>query len=197
MALALGTNCGFVPSTPSSDPGGTEMFFVQVGINKVKGIVCVSPTGTYTATEIGAWLYGTYSSSNYEVGLYSNQGGANYWDWYPNVLLASATGLSTTANGDQWYPGTISYELTSATLYWIVLQLDACASGTVYGQLDNLEGTDRSGTWDGTTLPATWSAGKNNTDGTYAIYALYEAAASGLSIPAKKRGFISGIYGDL
>ena len=64
MALTIGTNCGFVESAPSGDPGVTAEDVDNVAV----GFRDTSPVGATTITEIG-WYCSVNpgSTGNFEV----------------------------------------------------------------------------------------------------------------------------------
>ena len=72
MALALGTNCGFVTVAPSADPA--------TGISPTidfqsHGLQHTLPADAVTITEIGFWVDSQGDSGgNWDVGIYDDDG---------------------------------------------------------------------------------------------------------------------------
>lgn len=180
MAISVGTNCGFVSSAPSGDPGGTT----NSGLMN-NACLCVrdtSPAGTKIITEIGWWQVVTNNSQcDFNVGVYSN-GSAK-----PSALItAQSSGLYVPANTAGWakYTG-LSISISASTAYWIAI---GCAD--VATDLRGTRGTASGfncayNTITGPTLSDPWSSTGEGFLSNYmwAIYAKYEDAASGLSIP--------------
>jgi hypothetical protein len=71
MAVSIGTNAGFVTSTPSTDPAGTN-----VAIDGLAAVVKdTSPSGSgLVITEVGWWCDTASEAGNYTMGLYSANG---------------------------------------------------------------------------------------------------------------------------
>ncbi|KKK72695.1 hypothetical protein LCGC14_2901290, partial [marine sediment metagenome] len=71
MALTPGTNCGFVTTAPSTDPGGAS---AQQGDDRTWGIKHTTPASINTVTEIGWWSSAS-EEANFEVAIYTDDGG--------------------------------------------------------------------------------------------------------------------------
>lgn len=164
MALVLGTNCGFVTVAPTDDPSGTG--FTCDGYALAMG--ATSPSKHSTITSIGWYASAAGQNTNFEVGVYSDNGGV------PGDLIYSnrtnATGTSTgwlSVSGLDW-------SVVANTKYWIAVQVDATATAW---NCDNAssggEGFDLKSSQ--TTLPSSFDGGAlNDADGLLSIYALYE-----------------------
>lgn len=172
MAIVLGTNAGFVSSAPVDDPGGTAIAVDNfVWANKV-----TSPGSGNNVTSMGFWCNNVSEASNFQLGIYSHDGVNNR----PNAQLSASgdTAKGTTAG---WKTAAVSWECLDGT-YWVAAQLDDTATATdsdyVYDAGEKLDYRSAQ-----TSLPSPWGSSSGTVGRLYATYALYEAAAGGLSIP--------------
>jgi hypothetical protein len=183
MALILGTNCGFVSAAPDADPDETSIGAID---NYKSAIRHTSPAGSNKITEIGVYSNsGANQAGELDVGLYSNDA----VDDDPNVRLSSDLTGSFSANLTGWAKTTgLALEIpAAATLYWIAVGVpninpafntDYKTSGARISYVTPYASP----------LPDDWGAA---TEQSYllAIYAKYEAAAGGLSIPVALANF--------
>lgn len=176
MALVLGTNCGFVTTAPVSNPGGSG-----IQMSKRSGAFKVtSPPGAAKITRIGfyATLIYAYAPGDISFGLYSDDGGGD-----PADLLYSAdtTNITTSNDGEKWYLKDVDWDIEENTDYWLGFfisdgfnnpLIDYASSGfdgikyTNAGASASIESSDS----------ANWL--NADADGAFAIYALWEAAAT-------------------
>ena len=117
MALVIGTNAGFVKTSPSADPAeGGGPADTLAWANKD-----TSPPGAIKVTEIGWWCSNATQAADYDVGIYND----NSIDDNPeSVVGALSTGNAkgTTAG---WKKVTgLNITITPNTVYWIAMQLD-------------------------------------------------------------------------
>ena len=174
MALALGTNCGFVETAPVDDPAGA-------GNHTMDGYArAIKDTSSATAakiTEVGWWCDNATEEANFEVGLYDDDSGSA-----GDLIHVERTHAKGTSSG--WKKATgLNWVISSDTIYWIAVQLDNTATTTQenYGShaggpyYDYLTGVS--------TLPDTFSGITGSANYIISIYAVWEAAAGGLSIP--------------
>ena len=162
MAIVIGTNAGFVTSTPTSDPAGsnwaldTDMIALKV----------TSPATATKITEIGFWCDTASEAANFEVGLYSDDSTS-----FPNTrLYVDSTNAKGTTSG--WKSVSVDWAIDSSTIYWIAVQLDNTStttytnfvSGTRFAKTDNVY-----------SLPSSWSD-DNSYAATVTVYAKWEAS---------------------
>jgi hypothetical protein len=117
MALAYGTNCGFVTTAPTADPGGSAID-QDAFTNALKD---TAPVGAITVTEIGWWCDNATEESNYEIGLYTHDAVNDR----PGTLIAghSHTNAKGTTSGWKVASG-LNITITAGTIYWLAVQLD-------------------------------------------------------------------------
>lgn len=177
MALAIGTNSGFVSAAPVADPGGT----VGAIGGRANATKDTSPAGSNTVAEIGWWQDKTTNLAlDYECAIYSHDAGNDR----PNVILESKTGQTLTADTAAWYKYIgFSYALTASTTYWVATQCDrnAAISDAQYDYESS--GGVRLAIVDAIALPDPYGI-PDHLFANYmaAMYAKY-VAAGGLSIP--------------
>ena len=127
MALAKGTNCGFVTASPEGDPGGSG---VPANSGEAFAGRFTSPAGNNIITELGWWQGGSDTSEavNYNMGIYDNDEGE------PGSLITTQeTGNLTTALTAMWckYTG-LSIAILPETVYWIAVGIGVQGSGANY-----------------------------------------------------------------
>lgn len=179
MALASGTNCGFVSSAPSSDPGGSTTGPIsgyQVGFKST----CPG-SGTQTVSEIGWWQGSTTNNhAHYGVGIYTDNGSLTA----PGSVVGSISTGEITANTAEWNKVTgLSISVTGGTVYWITVGAD--------GTGNTIDVTDNASflyVWDfGVTTPYLESPWNGSVDNDYnriiALYAVYAAAGGATVVP--------------
>lgn len=173
MSLSLGTNCGFVTSAPSSDPSASYATWDGFAI----GFKVTSPAGSNDLTEIGWWVDLVDTPGTFDVAIYSHDSGN---DW-PGSILASTTGTSTGSSAGVWKAASINYSMTASTTYWLVVQMDAVA-GAIRSN-DQQPGGEHYEWLTASELPTWDGSGGGNTNILVAIYGLYSAAASPVTMP--------------
>lgn len=170
MALVKGTNCGFVASAPTANPGG------DAGSNSTRAYAVkdVVPAGAGVITEIGWYAEADTASANFEVGIYLHNSGTDY-----PAALRSKSATNTKTSGIGWKVASgLNIPVTPGETLWIAIQSD------VQTALDmQNDGSLRRA------FTATGATTLNDPFGAtfagsfyYAIYALY-AAAGGVAMP--------------
>jgi hypothetical protein len=174
MALALGTNCGFVTVAPVDDPVGDATVAVD---GYKRAIQDTSPATAIKVTEMGWWCNNATEESNYEMAIYTDNS-----DIPLNIVGAkSDTNAKGTTAGWKRVTG-LTIIIIPATIYWLALQLDDTATQTDLDRTDL--GTRYSYKSGVTTLPDPWGSASPSSVGPLAIYAVWEAAGGdGISIP--------------
>lgn len=173
MALALGTNVGFVSTAPSTDPAG--------GDTTIDGSSVVvkdtSPSNAVKITEIGWYRGSGTNTANFEIALYSDSAGVADARLYVDNTNSSSSG--------GWITVAVDWAISPSTAYWLGLQMDAhTGSSTVDSATSGGSGTDVRTSQ--TTLNNPYGGGAvADADGMYAIYALYQTAPTvALNSPA-------------
>lgn len=174
MALALGTNSGFVSTAPSTSPSGGNTTNFQVD-DRSGASKDTSPASATKITEIGWWADVIDEDVNYEVGLYAADGTGGA----PGTLLFSDTTNSQgTTQGWKVVSG-LDWAISGSTAYWIAVQVDNTVNATISLSSNNGVGAGWQRYTSGqTTLPSPWgTAPSTDADDMVAIYALWEGAA--------------------
>ena len=114
MALALGTNSGFVTVAPTTDPAASLELTIDGNSLATKD---TTPSGVGRITEIGWYRAVGTNTSNFEVGLYSDNAGV------PDVRLEVAATNSSSSAG--WITVSVNWTISASTDYWLALQMDA------------------------------------------------------------------------
>lgn len=121
MVLIKGFDAGFIRDSPSADPLGNAALFIDTRA------LYTQDTSSATATkitEMGWWCDNATEESNFEVGLYTENGNAP--DTRLNVETTNAKG--TTA-GWKSVVG-LNWNISASTTYWLAVQLDNTATQT-------------------------------------------------------------------
>lgn len=160
MALALGTNSGFVTAAPTEDPAGTA--------TTIDGSSVVtkhtSPANAVKITSIGWYRAAGTNTANWEIALYANTS-----DIAAARLAVDATN-STSANG--WVTTVVDWTISPSTAYWLGLQMDAHSGSSSVDRADS-GGVGSDVLTSQTTLNDPYGGGTvADSDGMYAIYAL-------------------------
>lgn len=113
MALALGTNSGFVTVAPTADPAGTGATIDGSSVVTKH----TSPANAVKITSIGWYRESGTNTANWEIALYSDLVGV------PNARLFVDNTNSTSSNG--WLTTAVDWTITPSTPYWLALQMDA------------------------------------------------------------------------
>jgi len=167
MALVLGTNCGFVSSAPSADPGGSNYEFDS----RAAALKDVSPATATKITEIGVWIDAATEEANIDLAIYTHNAG----DDNPEAIVVGKVNVAkgTTAG---WKKQSCNITISSSTTYWIAVQLDSTATNTyaIYGE-------DVGEKWDikvsETELTDPWGVSvATYGDKVFGVYAVWEAA---------------------
>lgn len=162
MALALGTNVGFVTVAPTADPAGSNTTIDGSSV-VVKD---TSPTNALRITQIGWYRGAGTNTANFEVGLYSDLLGIATTRLFVDNTNSSAAG--------GWITTAVDWAISGSTAYWLGLQMDAhTGSSSVDTATSGGSGADvLTGQ---TALNDPYGGGLvADADGMYAIYALVE-----------------------
>jgi hypothetical protein len=173
MALAIGTNVGFVTTAPTADPAGSDTTIDGSSV-VVKD---TSPAGAIRITEIGWYRGSGTNTANFEVALYSEAAGVADVRIFVDATNSSAAG--------GWITTTVDWPISPSTAYWLGLQMDAhTGSSTVDSATSGGSGIDLRTVQ--TTLNNPYGGGAvSDADGMYAIYALVQTSPStALNTPA-------------
>jgi len=181
MAVTVGTSAGFVSSRPVNDP--TNSLHAAIGGYQLAGKF-TSPATPFTVTELGWWQENSSNQAlDYTLAIYTNNAAGDSGNGIPDDLVGSQVSGTLTANTVGWnYVATNITGLSTSTVYWIAI---GCESGTAnYGY----ESTGSRRHYDTAAaapnfLEDPWNGANAGADRLIAIYALYEDATSGLSIP--------------
>jgi hypothetical protein len=125
MAVAKGTNAGFVSAAPSADPSGGDNWTVD---NAAIAYFDTSPATAATITEVGWYAAAATQAANFEVGLYAADG-ATVPGEAGTLLHVSRTNAKGTTEGWKKVTG-LSWSISASTDYWIAVQCDNTATAT-------------------------------------------------------------------
>ena len=182
MALVLGTNAGFVISSPSADPAGTNLRTDNVA----RGFKDTTPAGATTITEIGWYCDNATEESNFEVGIYTHNVGDNNHE--AKVGSFSTTNAKGTTAGWKKVTG-LSIPINENTIYWIGFQLDTTSKGTNMNRTtDATKKTDWK--FPVSELDNPWGVSNGTLDYILAIYAVYSSAPT----PTVEKKKLSGSF---
>lgn len=174
MALVLGTNCGFVSTRPTVDPGESSNDFVMD--DSCVGGKFTSPSGSNTLSEVGWWCRTASEAANFQVGIYSHDAGN---DCPGSRLAVSSDTAKGTGNG--WKYASLSYALSASTTYWLCVQLDNTSTTTYIEYIFNA--SYRGDTISGySALPDPWVFAFNANTYLMGIYGVYAATSSGTPV---------------
>ena len=174
MALAKGTNCGFVTVAPTADPDDGALSAAA----KALCLQDVSPVGSYKVTAIG-WYQARASGGGatpYNAGIYGHDSENDR----PGTLLATQqSGQACTADTEGWYAYTgLDIPLVSGTTYWIAVGLGQVGGNANYDGSGSAAGQRRTVTdISGSTLADPHGAPGDDATRLIGVYALVEAAA--------------------
>lgn len=166
MSVVIGTNSGFVTTTPTGDPSASATIIDNVAM----AISDVTPALTGSVSEIGWWCANSTQASNFEVGIYEDNGSN-----IPGDLIASYT-TNAKGTGSGWKKVTVDISLSADTQYWIAIQLDNTSTTTYvdFSVLTQRRSIDNSSTQ----LVDPWVNEGIDTGNAMAIYAVVEEASS-------------------
>ena len=164
-ALVEGTNCGFVTVAPTADPGATGGVIDGYSLSAR----FTSPAGATKVTEIGWWCDTATEESNWEAGIYDNDGS-------PNNLLAGESRTNAKGTTAGWKSATgLNITISGSTTYWLGVQLDNTTTQTNVDYALNAS-YSREYASASATLPNPWNGG-SAAGRIMAIYALYETGS--------------------
>ncbi len=123
MAVALGTNSGFVTVSPTADPGGSGTQLET----RTKTMVDTSPVTAARITQVGWWCGEATDEANFEIGVYSADGAVVPGE-AGTLLHVSRTNAKGTTSG--WKKVTVDWAISGNTNYWLAVQLDTVAQPT-------------------------------------------------------------------
>ena len=162
MAVVIGTNSGFVTTAPTADPAASA----TVIDNLAMAISDVTPSLTGSVSEIGWWCANSTQETNFEVGIYEDNGSN-----LPGDLISSYT-TNAKGTGSGWKRVTVNIPLSADTQYWIAIQVDDTATTTFvdFTALAQRRSIDNSSTQ----LVDPWVNDGISTGNAMAIYAVVE-----------------------
>lgn len=171
MALVVGTNCGFVTSAPTGDPGAATHLATD---GFARAALFTSPSGNNVVTEIGFFMFGTNTSldTDLQMGIYGDAGAGE-----PEARLYVTSSTTGTTSGVWIRVSGLSWSISPSTQYWLAVQIDAHAgdASTVDRESNIHQGVSTLNAQ--TELPADWgTASGGDVNDVHGIYALYEAA---------------------
>ena len=147
-----------------------------------------SPVGAIKVTEIGWWVDTTSQEADFDVGIYTH----NVGDGEPEAVvgvLSQNNAKGTT--GGVWKKATgLDIPITAETIYWIAMQLDSGEATNTDG--DSVGGSGRAYKTSQTELESPWGSSTGLLDRRMAFYAVWEAAAVGVTRKIK----IGGTFQD-
>lgn len=168
MGLTKGTNCGFCSSAPAADPATGAEFSMD---NYSRAVLDVSPADSdLTITEIGWWASNATAEANFEVGIYTDDSGADA------LVSKDDTNAKGTTSG--WKPVTgLNISISSSTNYWIAVQCDtstnsACDTEALSGGSYEFKGISP-------TLTDPFAGNSGSANNYMAIYAVYSSGSAG------------------
>ena len=168
-ALVLGTNCGFVTTAPTDDPGGVANNVFDGYYTACKH---TSPANVIKIIEIGWWCDTATEASNFEVGVYDDNQGTTG----PGSLLSGVSRTNAKGTDAGWKVRTgLNITITAETVYWLAVQLDNTAT-TTYADSAYVAGS-QGYRETASTLPSSETSNQNTGSTGWAIYAVWEAGA--------------------
>lgn len=186
MALTEGTNCGFVVTAPTADPGETGVAIA----NRRRAVKFTSPAGATTVTEMGWWCDNATNEADFDIGVYAHDAA----DDEPGARLHVSANNAKGTSGGVWKTVTgLSWSISENTTYWLAVQLDVGGVGT-----DTDRETNASYKHDyfltGTSLPDPWGTSQYTAGQILAVYAVYTTAAAPTTGMMNTK---TGYWGDL
>ena len=176
MALALGTNCGFVSVAPSGDPGAGTFSTVD---NYRVALRHTSPIGAVKIVEVGWYCIGATEESNFEVGLYAADGASVPGEAGTRLYVDNSNAKGTDAG---WKRVTVDWSITAETVYWIAMQCDATDTATTTPR--DLSGGAGIDLVVAASLADPFGGGAlSDADAMLGIYALYETGGGTTAVP--------------
>ena len=170
MAVVIGNNSGFCTVAPSSAPSGGTSSTVDNNAITTKD---TSPATAIKVTEVGWYANVPTEAANFEVAIYTDDSGVP-----DDIVEVSRTNAKGTDAGWKRVTG-LNWTISPSTDYWLGVQCDDTDTATFCDrEVSGGDGRDwKSGQ---STLPDPFDGGAlSDPDGMYAVYAIWEAAASG------------------
>ena len=174
MTLVLGTNCGFVTTAPTTDPGGTNNGAMST---KANGFRVTTPAiHKIRITEMGWYVNAATNDANTQMGIYTSDG----TDENPDDLIES-TGDFSKGTTEGWVKKTdLNIILEPSTTYWICAQCDISADTYVDIHADATQAYNLKN--DQTELPDPWDGSVWSLGYLAGFYALYEVVYNYINI---------------
>lgn len=118
MSLTIGTNCGFVKTAPTDDPGGNATSTIR---QRAVVTRATSSSDTNRITQFGWWCNENSPEANFSIGIYSSNGEVVPGE--AGTLLYSSTGHAKgTTLG--WKTVDVKWDIEPNTDYWLGVQLN-------------------------------------------------------------------------
>jgi len=175
---------GFLTEAPASRPGdSTSQYSADFGI--VQKFTCPG-SGTILISRIGVWLQKNVDNINCKVAIFEHDSSNSC----PSGMVANSESGEMTVNNtgvlDYYATYTTKPELTGGNQYWIGCIVDGSVGLGLY--IDRIATTGKVAGYGACTYPnwptdTGWHTMTAVTNRDYSLYAVYEEAASGLSIP--------------
>jgi hypothetical protein len=178
MAIALGTNSGFVTAAPASDPAGGNLSVDNVGTVMMDTL----PATAAKITKVGVWIDNATEEANFRIALYDNDGATVPGEAGTRLFITSDTAKGTTSG---WKEITVNWDVSpyAGTDLWIGIGLDNTAT-TTNSNLASSGGKGYDQRTAGVALPNPFGGGAlTDVDAMLTVYAVWEAAPAGPSIP--------------
>jgi hypothetical protein len=173
MAVVMGTNAGFVTSSPSADPAGST----SAQDYRSSALKDTTPDEAVTVTEIGWYADNATEDANWEAAIYTDDGSGNNPD---EIVDSDITNDKGTDAGWKKCTG-LNIALDANTVYWIAVQCDDTSTDTDTNWSSGSELWDRIN--NSSALPGTWGTSDTNfTIYIPSIYAVYTTASGGTAM---------------
>lgn len=170
MAVVIGTNSGFVTESPTANPSGSATIIDTTSMS----ISSVTPSYTTSVTEIGWYCSNATEATNFEVGIYEDNGSD-----LPGDLITSYT-TNAKGTGEGWKKVNVDIALSADTKYWIAVQVDDTATTTF---IDYTNSSQRRSLDNGSTqLVDPWVNDGTSESTTLALYAVVELTIPTIAI---------------
>jgi len=189
MALTIGTNSGFVISTPSGNPEASTFSLSNTKIV----IKDTSPSTATKITEVGFYFLNPSATTpgvNFEVGLYSPDGAVVPGE-AGTLLYASQINDSGTVDG--WLSVAVDWDISPSTVYWIGIQIDTMTGIRTQYKTSGGYGIDYATS--SSTLSNPFGGGSiYDINGAWAVYAKW---SSGVSGPANLKSYNTNLKANI
>ncbi|GAH52188.1 unnamed protein product, partial [marine sediment metagenome] len=130
MAVAMGVNSGFVVAAPVADPLGLD---VEAETNAWAS-KDTSPGTAVKVTELGCWIDNATAAADIDLGIYDDSGGNTPGDLIGKITIAKGGGAG-------WKSGSCDITISSSTIYWVAMQVDASSGcNGNYGDGNKVDG---------------------------------------------------------